>query len=431
MSEWRHRRTVGAYEPLRVMTFPLQAENLLVMGLFTVMFTIACFWSALPSGMGIRSVAFWFLSITLLFNYGFVIVDYTARGFQRVPKLSGELVFPTHDVRLYTIAFLTLCYLAFLVGDWGADAGNLRLLIAFFTYPLLFALLIVHNRLLSLLNPVNLLRTLWIFSSSRHALLFYSLQLVTGGLLYFEIRSFGEISALNIFWQVPLTLLLVFALLRSLGVVLNSQGPALGLSVLQNADTHQDALEEQARIELDDFIMELHRWARVHEYNRAWDLITALQKRTQHKLDESLYQRLCQWDDRRLAARLGADIAGRLLKTGDTRHAMALLRQAVDMSPGKLRLPSGSIALDFAGHAESEADRAAVFACLQRFETDFPGHPGTRDALLQLATLALVHRGEPAVGRDALDRLLALDPAISGAEEYVQLRVLAEQPLTG
>jgi hypothetical protein len=54
---------------------------------------MACLWSSLPNAMGIRSIPFWLICITLFFNYVFVIVDHTSRGFQRAPKLSGELAF--------------------------------------------------------------------------------------------------------------------------------------------------------------------------------------------------------------------------------------------------------------------------------------------------------------------------------------------------
>lgn len=113
MLDWRHPRPASDFQELTIFRFPFFLENLLVLGLYSFMFFMACLWSSLPNLMGIGSASFWLTCITLFFNYGFVIVDHTSRGFQHVPKLSGELVFPTHDSRLFTITGLTLCYFAF------------------------------------------------------------------------------------------------------------------------------------------------------------------------------------------------------------------------------------------------------------------------------------------------------------------------------
>ena len=107
----RRRKAKPQYVRLQILAFPFYLENILVLLLFSAMFITACLWASLPGWMGLRSVGFWFICITLFFNYVFVIVDFTSRGMQRVPKLSGEMVFPTHDLRLYTIALLTICLL--------------------------------------------------------------------------------------------------------------------------------------------------------------------------------------------------------------------------------------------------------------------------------------------------------------------------------
>ncbi|MFP6794454.1 MAG: hypothetical protein VB996_14425, partial [Pseudomonadales bacterium] len=47
------------------------------------------------------------------------------------------------------------------------------------------------------------------------------------------------------------------------------------------------------------------RLTRVHEYRKAFDLIQIFQKENHNNLDEHLYARLCEWDDKRLTAMLG------------------------------------------------------------------------------------------------------------------------------
>ena len=72
------------------------------------------------------------------------------------------------------------------------------------------------------------------------------------------------------FWAVPLTLISLFVLFRALGVLLNHHGERLGIPVLQNAESHQAAVAEGKRRELDDFVAKLYRHVRVHNYKKAW-----------------------------------------------------------------------------------------------------------------------------------------------------------------
>lgn len=427
MVEWRHRKPVADYEKLVVFQYPFYLENALVVALFSLMFIVASVWASLPVGMGLGSVSFWFVCVTIFFNYAFVIVDYTSRGIQRIPKISGELVFPTHDSRLFSIAALTICYLAFVFGGWDDSSKTIRLIIAFFTYPLMFSLLIVNVNPLTLLNPVALARSLWIFSTSIDSAVFYGLQLVTSSLLFFEIQYFGQISVAHVFWQVPITVTLLFMLFRSLGVVLNTQGPKFGLSVLQNAETHQAALEEQARVQLGDFILKLHRWVRVHEYKKAWALIEEFQREHQSSLDAELFHRLGQWDDKRLAAMLGANLAERLLHEGETERSLKVFRESFTMSPNKFTFSSGTVALLFADAAQDEASREKVYQYLQRFDEQFPGHPNIVGVLLRVATLALDHFSDQDTADKFLQKALTLKPDLADNSEYQRLTALLVQ----
>ena len=97
MVDWRHPRPASDFQALTIFRFHFFLENLLALCLYSFIFFIACLWSSFPNLSGIGSAPLWLPGITLFFNYGFVIVDHTSRGFQHVSKLSGELVFPTHD----------------------------------------------------------------------------------------------------------------------------------------------------------------------------------------------------------------------------------------------------------------------------------------------------------------------------------------------
>lgn len=427
MIEWRNGKPIEDYEKLGVFRYPFYLENTLVIGLFSLMFIVASVWASLPVGMGIGSVSFWFICIILFFNYIFVIVDYTSRGVQRIPKLSGELVFPTHDSRLFSIALLTIITITLVLGGWEDNSKTFRLIFAFFSYPLMFSLLIVNVKPLTLLNPLAMSKSLWIFSTSMDSLVFYCLQLVTSSLLFFEIQSFGKVSVAHVFWQVPITVTLLFMLFRSLGVVLNTQGPKFGLSVLQNAETHQAALEEQARVQLGEFMFKLHRWVRVHEYKKAWALIEEFQREHQYSLDSELFHRLGQWDDKKLAAMLGANLAERLLDQGETERSLKVFRDSYTMSPNKFAFSSGTVALLFADAAQDKASRKTVYQYLQRFDEQFPNHPNILDVTLRVAGMALDHFSDPDTADKFLQKALTLEPDLADNSEYQRLAALLAQ----
>jgi hypothetical protein len=422
--DWRHPRPASDFQELTIFRFPFFLENLLVLGLYSLMFLMAGLWASLPSGMGIRSVPFWLICITLFFNYVFVIVDHTSRGFQHVPKLSGELVFPTHDSRLFTITGLTACYFAFTSAGWDESSRPLRLIFTFFSYPLLFSFASVNRHFTVLLNPVRLIKSIIIFTASRYSPTFFLLQFVTGALLYFNIQRFGELSPWHLTWQVPITLTLLFLTFRALGVVINSQGPKLGIAVLQNEDTHIASLERAAEIRLSNFVMRLHRLARVHEYRKAFALIQIFQNENHNKLDEHLYARLCEWDDQRLTAMLGADLAERLLRDGEVERALKIFRDSYDMDPIKFAFSSGTSSLLFCKVAKDRASQERLFKYLQRFDQTFPNHPGLPAAMLQLATLALDRFSDPKIAREALAKAATYSPAITESQEYRRLMAL-------
>ena len=393
---WHFQKPVDVFEPLEVFRFPLYLENLLVLALFSVMFLIASYWAMIPF-FGIRSVAFWFICVTLFMNYCFVIVEHTSHGKAHVPKLSGELVFPSHDRRLYLIAALSIFYLA---GYAAAREGDFLvpfLVFAFVTYPLFFAVIVISQSLSAVVNPLNFVRALINFGLTVPSIRFYAIQAAVSVWLVFLIASFGVISGFHLFWMVPVTLTALFILFRALGVLLNSNAQKLGIAIHQNEETYRKALDAEADRARQAIITELHKMVRVHEYKKAWDY---LEKHIDpHDIDSSadLFQRLSDWEDKKLAIKMGTVYIQHLVNAGDMARALRIFETTVDMANGQVRLPSGTIVATLAKTATSLRSREAIYSVLQNFEEDFPRHPATLDALVQRARLALEVADEPEV----------------------------------
>ena len=419
MGNWnRKANSVDHWEPLVIFRFPFYLENILVIALFSVMFILACLWAKLPAGMGIRSVSFWLLSITLFFNYAFVIVEYTSRGLQHIPKLSSDLARQLHDVRLYLIAVLTIIYLK---GYWTFEGDAAFLVWAFVTYPLAFSLLVISRTWASLLNPVRLMKSLIIFIFSLESLRFFAIQFVVGTLLYFELQVFFEVSGWHVFWAVPMTLVMLFILFRALGVLLNSQGKRLGIPILTNAKSHQAALTESKRLELADFVAKVHRHVRVHNYKQAWAQVEDHLQTTDFANIDNLFERLCEWEDKKVATRLGSVLIERLMKTGEFDRACRVFTECHTMSGGKVRLPSGSAALALMERAKDATLRKRLYETLQNFDQDFPNHPNTLNVFLMIAEMALKIYKDNTTGTLYLQKARDYDGSVQEQKLYQQL----------
>ena len=425
MPDWRTRTPVGEYKPLEVIRFVFYTENIMMLCLFSVMFWIACVSSLVPYGMGLRSAPFWFLCITLFFNYGFVVLDYSARGVKSLPKISVELVFPTSDLRLYTVALLTLCFTAFIFGDWEFTDQSTRLILAFFLYPLMVSVLVVSQSPSALLNPVTLIKRLLVFVSSFRSLNFFLLQFFAGWLLYWEIQSFGEISIAHLIWQVPLTLALLLMLFRLLGVVLNHLGPDLGLAILTNEEMHKKVEIAETLLVLDDLVQLLYRWVRVHEYANAWRELDQFRKENRYVLDDALYLRLLEMEDSRLAMMLGTKIAESRLKDGDSMGGLKIFRDCFLMNPHRFSFSSGGIALDFLAAGSDLASRQLLLRYMLNFAAHFPAYPQLSQALSKSIGVA-IESGEHSIALQLLDEQVALFPEIEAGATYRRQRLSLE-----
>tara|TARA_E500000331_G_scaffold99082_2_gene95829 strand:- start:36 stop:1307 length:1272 start_codon:yes stop_codon:yes gene_type:complete len=419
MGHWnRKAKSVDHWEPLHIFRFPFYMENILVIVLFSFMFILACLWAKLPAGMGIRSVSFWILSITLFFNYAFVIVEHTSRGLQHIPKLSSNLAQQLHDVRLYLIAILTIFYLS---AYWEFDKDPAFLVFAFITYPLAFSLLVISRTWASLLNPVRLFKSLIIFVFSIQSLHFFAIQLVVGSLLFYELQVFFEVSGWHVFWAVPLTLISLFVLFRALGVLLNHHGERLGIPVLQNAESHQAAVAEGKRRELDDFVAKLYRHVRVHNYKKAWAEVEEHLQETNYINVDDLFVRLCEWDDKKVASRLGSELIGRLVKNNEFDRALRVFRECCEMSDGNLRLPNGSVTLILVERARDPTLKRYMYNTLQYFDKDFPNHPSTLKVFLMVAEMALKNYDDKETGALFLQKARDYESTVTEQEAYKSL----------
>jgi hypothetical protein len=206
-------------------------------------------------------------------------------------------------------------------------------------------LLVISRTWASLLNPVRLVKSLIVFTFSLESLRFFAIQFVVGALLYFELQIFFEVSGWHVFWAVPMTLVMLFILFRALGVLLNSQGERLGIPIMTNAKSHQTALTESKRLELANFVAKVHRHARVHNYKQAWAQVEDHLQTTDFANIDSLFERLSEWEDKKIATRLRSVLIERLMETGDFDRACRVFTECHTMSGGDVRLPSGSAVL--------------------------------------------------------------------------------------
>ncbi|MCB1646795.1 MAG: hypothetical protein KDI36_15155, partial [Pseudomonadales bacterium] len=152
---WHSRSELGEFRRPVLVGYVTRLETLLIILLFSVLFWVCSLWLRLPF-FSVRSIMLWIISVTLFMNYGFVIIDYTARGLDKLPALSGELVFPTHDTRLFRVIGLSLVFFGIHESLEDQSARQAFVMASFFVYPIFFAVMIVSRNAGQLLNPVTL-----------------------------------------------------------------------------------------------------------------------------------------------------------------------------------------------------------------------------------------------------------------------------------
>ncbi|MCB1646534.1 MAG: hypothetical protein KDI36_13830, partial [Pseudomonadales bacterium] len=233
--------------------------------------------------------------------------------------------------------------------------------------------------------------------------------------------NFMSVSVFAYSWIVPLTLSLLILLFRALGIAINTRAEELGLPVLENEATWSRRQARHRSDEISDHLKSVYGLIQVHKYQEAWQQLDEILRRRHYADEDEYFHRLCQWDDKALALKLGQTFIDRLLKAEEMDRVVRVCQQCLDMAGSRFRFSSGSALLRMFEAETTRSLRLRLMEILQQFETDYPQHPQTTTALLRLAKVQLADAGDVNAARGTLRRALERDPDLKQSPVFVKL----------
>ena len=409
---------VDHFKPLEVWRFPFRLENLLLAIPFILI------WSFLlgsyhvgGSIMVVRSALAIYLTLGMFFCYLFVILDFTARGYQTPPKINGDLL-NGHKGRfakglILTSLFASLAY-TFRFSD---TLPGLVYLSAAIFLPIAFSIIAIQDNFLNAINPMGWFEFISAINFDGHVgryLVILALTLLGWQLLLVNLGWFN-------LGSMCFAVICMILLFRSLGVLLHANAAALGLSVRFGPELEAAQSLENQRRELSDFAQNLYQQAEVGRINEA--LASYSRKLSEDKFasETMLWEMLREWSNPALAVSAGQGYIERLVKQDKLRESWEVLNFCFKHNNSEYTLLNGNSTLRLTAAASNSAERKISAQLLKYFDKDFPGHPDTATALLQAVELLIVDSDDGAAAKKLLDHIRIKFPDIARTPAFKSL----------
>jgi hypothetical protein len=375
------------FEPLRIYTFPFSGINVGVLVFFTLLFT----WiESVTRGFGVSGLIIVmmlaYVATLLFFGYLFVILSETARGHQQVSKLSVNLLDDAKGPLFKEVILLSfLAALVFLIPHpfWKIATALSMLLVV----PIATSIIVIRDQLFAAMNPLSWIDMISRIGTRGLLLEYLALQAALILVLYFSLTS--DLGWLN-FIKVAVVLTLFMLVFRALGVLLHTNADELELPV-----THSERLAEEQQAEaeerrISDNVFKLHQLARSGQSGKAWKHLQEHLTAESYRTEASYYARIRGWDNPALAIRAGQDYISRLVERDEIRTAWDVLEFCFTANNNEYRLHKGATVFEMIDQGDTSLRKKILAHLLSNFETDFPKHPRTAEALL-LAARIIAH----------------------------------------
>lgn len=425
----RERRAKWANEPfekLSVFRYPF-SQHILSTIIF-LWLLISLILVVIASGIVVAAVPLGYVTTFIFLQYSFVVVEYTARGHQQVPRISGHLFLPTTDSRLGSVFVLTMTFLSIilLVGDAIPFAG---FFLATVLFPVALAVLIIEHSLFSALNPVRWGATLASIAWDKQVFAFLLIQVTLLMTLFLTFYFFEPVTSISLSgWVIHeififITLCVAMVYFRLLGSILHANSEALGMPVLMSEEIQ--AAEEQAAVdkERSDFIIEVYQLANAGRQREAWEKLDGRMKAEHYRFEADYFSRISKWDRHKLVTRAAGEYLERLAQRKEVLTALNVFD--IGVASNATFVPKSADTLMFlAEHADSLARKQEVARALASFPDNYPGHPGAVEALLQAVRLHAMSLNDFDEAKRILDHLESSYPHARQHPKFEPLKAI-------
>lgn len=409
---------IDRFEPLEVWRFAFRLENILLAA------PLILIWSFLLGSyytggaiMVFRSLFAVYLTLAFFFCYLFIILDFTARGYQTPPKLSGDLL-TTNKMRfIKSLAIASLFASLIYTASSSPVMLGFMVVLTFLFLPVSLCIIAIQDTFLNAMNPLNwfvFFRDIELDKSVAQYFLILGLTVAIGSLL---MRNFSWFNLLTM-TAVVFSMILLF---RSLGVVLHTHAANIGLSVRFGPQVEARQRAESEQQSLSDFGLSLYQQVEVNRIEEAWEAYQQHIAASKFASEDALWELVQQWPNAKLGLLAGQGYIDRLLKQQRSGDAWNVLRYCYKNNQNEYRLASGDSTLRMADAAITSQERIISAELLRYFDKDFPGHPRTSEALLRAIKIMLIDTNDIAGVHKLLNHIRIKFPEAARTRAYLKL----------
>ena len=415
------------FEPLQIVGFALRIENLLLITPFIVYwsFLLTANFAAGEHGEAllVRAIIGIFLSVALFSCYLMIVLDYTARGYQKPPKMSGDLIDSVKS-RFFKSTLAVSVFLSVSASLGSSNAQIPFLLLTAMCFPFVMAIIAIQDSFTRAVNPWNWWLFLRAIAWDKHVfnyLLCISLFLISAYLVF---------SSAHLAITIPLVAIataLLLTLFRAIGVLIRANATSLGLPVRFSAEIERQQLDENKRLEEADFTEALYRLVAADRIKQAW---TEYQDYVGGDIDvmQRLWPIVSKWSNPALALLAGQVYIERLIERQQFVLAWEILTHCFVANGHEFKLLEGKTTLALTNRAETSQQRKIAGELLRFFAKDFPNHPDAAEATLTAVELLIAESDNSPEAKKLLQQIRIKYPQLAKQERYQALAKLAESP---
>jgi hypothetical protein len=426
-NKWLAGPPAAQFEPLHLFRFPFTIVNIGVNLLFLILLSGAAYMLRIPSGAFVMvSIPGLYIAAILYTHYMFIIVEYTSLGYQVLPKISGAMIRPTYDQRLFKEVVVVVVLLYGYHQISNVTIQSIYICSTLLVFPLITAVITIEKLFFRALNPIVWWQMIKEIGPSRQAFMYLMIQLGTMALIADFLTRIHVIHQGYFIPYIFSILILLMWMFRSLGIMLHDRADALGLLVRYSKDKDVAEQESYENQQIEDFVRKLHSLCSSNKYQEAWQLLSARLEQDRYSTEAFYFNRLQKLQDPHLAKRMGLNYIEKLI-SNDEQHEAWRVFEFCTSAPGfEFKPLSGQSVIRLAESADSVARFAIITNQLLRFESDFPNHPAIADALLLAARNYSNHLNDPDKARVIIATLESRFPQMQKNKKFQATRTVLE-----
>lgn len=382
MIRTRHRdQEITQFEDLAIFLFPLTGFTLFVYLLLAPVFTFLIMASGTSWFVALRTFPIWIAAVCALIHYGFVILEYTSRGRQLVPRLTWDMLTAQFNARLAKELLFLSVWVSFIFTFENPSLQLVMITVSLLIFPAATSYIGLQDNFISAINPVQLFQFIRHMGFGPVSVKLLVIESILAALLFLGIQQGPTASFFSLFLGTFAAVYLILMLFRCIGVLLHSRRKELGLLTEFSPEQVDAERQDQVDSKRSDIFFDLHGLSQRGNTKKAWQMLEAALQENEYQSEAEYFHRISEWDNPLLLLKMAQGYIDRLLKSNDMHTAWQIFESCHNRSQGKFQLSSGKSVIDLCKHAYSRDHSKIAVAHLGHFQKDFPKHPGLKDAL--------------------------------------------------